>query len=62
MGNFESDEGPAFFLLYTKGSLLIHVHTPFTPSYSISFLLKEINIELMSFVFKDFINCFLFKK
>ncbi len=38
MGNFESDEGQ-----YQGARLLIHVHTPFTQSYSISCLLKEVN-------------------
>ncbi len=44
MGNFESDEGQDFYPLYQGARLLIHVHTPFTPSYSVSFLLKEMRV------------------
>ncbi len=44
MGNFDSDEGQNFSHLYQGARLLIHVVTPFTSSYSISFLLKEIKV------------------
>ncbi len=30
--------------LYQGARLLIHVHTPFTPFYSVSFLLKEMRV------------------
>lgn len=39
-----------FFLhLYQGARLLIHVYMPFTLSYSIPFLLKEIKVQLMLF-------------
>ncbi len=33
-----------FSPFYQGARLLIHVHTPFTPFYSISFLLKEMKV------------------
>ncbi len=45
VGSFDSDEGQHFrSSLYQGARLLIHVHTPFTPFYSISFLLKELKV------------------
>ncbi len=44
MGNFDSHEGQDFLSFIPRARLLIHVHTPFTPSYSVSFLLKEMRV------------------
>ncbi len=44
MGSFDNDKASIFSPLYQGARLLIHVHTHFTQSYSISFLLKEIKL------------------
>ncbi len=44
MGDFDSEEGQNVSHLYQGARLLIHIYTPFTSSYSIFFLLKEIKV------------------
>jgi len=54
MGNFNRDEGQHYFLLtyqVTNYRLLI---SQLLQSYSIDFLLSDINLYWMQFVFKDF--------